>query len=193
MGVLEKFKNTQSYLDNYSSKLTKLLKAEIQSSRSRNYVSGSYSSPINTTGSLANSLSKINKITSNKLSFQILGNSYGSKLDKGNAQGRMPNVQSLVKWIQDKRLTLSDLQTGEIISLSDIKKVKRIAYFIGRKIALKGTPETKGFISNAIEKSMVELNALGSQVSKDVSLNVDDILLKSGYIKKGDSYEYKLE
>lgn len=193
MGVLEKFKNTQSYLDNYSSKLTKLLKAEIQSSRSRNYVSGSYSSPINTTGSLANSLSKLNKITSNKLSFQILGNSYGSKLDKGNAQGRMPNVQSLVKWIQDKRLTLSDLQTGEIISLSDIKKVKRIAYFIGRKIALKGTPETKGFISNAIEKSMVELNALGSQVSKDVSLNVDDILLKSGYIKKGDSYEYKLE
>ena len=193
MGVLEKFKNTQSYLDNYSNKLTKLLKSEIQSSRSRNYVSGSYSNPINTTGSLANSLSKLSKINSNRLSYQILGNSYGSKLDKGNAQGRMPNVQSLVKWIQDKRLTLSDLQTGEVISLSDIKKVKRIAYFIGRKIALKGTPETKGFISDAIEKSMVELNALGSQVSKDVSLNVDDILLKSGYIKKGDTYEYKME
>jgi effector-binding domain-containing protein len=193
MGVLEKFKNTQSYLDNYSNKLTKLLKSEIQASRSRSYVSGSYSNPINTTGSLANSLSKLSNITSNRLSYQIKGNSYASKLDKGSPQGRFPNIQDLVKWIKDKRLTLADVKTGEIYSLSDTKNVNRIAYLIGRKIDNYGTKETKGFISDAIEKSMGELNALGSQVSKDVSLNVDDILIKSGYIKKGDTYEYKME
>ena len=102
MGVLEKFKNTQSYLDNYSSKLTKLLKSEIQASRSRGYTTGTYSNPINTTGSLANSLSKLSKINSNRLSYQILGNSYGSKLDKGRPQGGTANIQDLVKWIKDR-------------------------------------------------------------------------------------------
>ena len=156
-------------------------------------MSGTYSNPINTTGSLANSLSKLSNITSNRLSYQIKGNSYASKLDKGSPQGRFPNIQDLVKWIKDKRLTLADVKTGEIYSLSDTKNVNRIAYLIGKKIDKYGTKQTKGFISDAIEKSMGELNALGSQVSKDVSLNVDDILIKSGYIKKGDPYEYKME
>ncbi len=193
MGVLEKFKNTQSYLDNYSNKLKKLVKLEIERSRNRNYVSGSYNSPITTTGSLANSLSTLEKITSNKLSYQIKGNSYASKLDKGKPQGRMPDVGGIIKWIKDKRITLADLQSGEVISLSDTKQVQRIAYFIARKIAIKGTPETSGFLSKAIEDSMAELNNLGNQVGKDVMLNVEDILLKAGYIKKGDNYEYKFE
>lgn len=40
---------------------------------------------------------------------------------------------------------------------------------------------------------MAELNNLGDQVGKDVMLNVEDILIKAGYIKKGDNYEYKFE
>ena len=193
MGVLEKFKNTQSYLDNYSKKLKKLVKLEIERSRNRNYASGSYSSPINTTGSLSNSLSTFEKITSNKLSYGVEGNAYASKLDEGKPQGRMPDVGGIIKWIKDKRITLADLQSGEVISLSDTKQVQRIAYFIARKIAIKGTPETSGFLSKAIEDSMAELNNLGGQVGKDVMLNVEDILLKAGYIKKGDNYEYKFE
>ena len=38
---------------------------------------------------------------------------------------------------------------------------------------------------------MVKLNKLGEAVGQDVLLNVDDILLKAGYIKKGDSYIIK--
>jgi len=197
MGLLDKYKNTQTYLDNYSKKLKKLLKLEIERSRSRNYVSGSYNSPINTTGSLANSLSTLEKITSNKLSYQIKGNSYALKLDEGEPQSRMPDVGGIIKWIKDKRITLADIQSGEVISLSDTKKVQRIAYFIARKIGGDknsiGTPETSGFLSKAIEESMEELDALGTQVGKDVSLNVRDILLKAGYIKKGENYEYKFE
>jgi hypothetical protein len=38
---------------------------------------------------------------------------------------------------------------------------------------------------------MEKLNKLGEVVSQDVSLNLDDILIKSGYIKKGDNYILK--
>lgn len=193
MGLLEKFKNTQTYLENYSEKLKKLLKLEIERSRSRNYVSGSYNSPIDTTGSLANSLSILEKITPNKLSYQITGNDYALKLNEGKPQTKMPNIGGIIKWIKDKPITLADLKSGEIISLSDVKQVQRIAYFIARKVALKGTPETAGFIDKAIEDSMVDLDNLGNQVGKDVSLNIEDILLKAGYIKKGENYEYKFE
>lgn len=109
MGVLEKFKNTQSYLDNYSNKLKKLVKLEIERSRSRNYTpTGNVNSPINTTGSLANSLSTLEKITSNKLSYQIKGNAYALKLNKGKKQGTPPNVGSIINWIRDKRINLVD-------------------------------------------------------------------------------------
>lgn len=195
MGVLEKFKNTQSYLDNYSNKLKKLVKLEIERSRSRNYTpTGNVNSPINTTGSLANSLSTLEKITSNKLSYQIKGNAYALKLNKGKKQGTPPNVGSIINWIRDKRINLVDYTNNKkVVSLDDIEKVERIAYYIGNKIALRGTPETAGFIDKAIEDSMAELNNLGDQVGKDVMLNVEDILIKAGYIKKGDNYEYKFE
>ena len=197
MGLLEKFKNTQIYLENYSEKLKKLLKLEIERSRSRSYVSGSYNSPINTTGSLANSLSLLEKITPNKLSYQIIGNDYALNLNEGKPQAKMPNVGGIIKWIKDKRITLADIKSGEIISLSDVNQVQRIAYLIARKIGGDknsiGTPETAGFIDKAIEDSMVDLDNLGNQVGKDVSLNIEDILLKAGYIKKGENYEYKFE
>lgn len=193
MGMLQKFKNTQSYLNNYSDRLVKLLKAEVESSRTRNYISGQYTNPINTTGTLANSIMKSETISGNKLSFKIKGKGYGAKIDKGDPQGSIPDIGGLIKWIQDKRLSLVDLKTGELISLSDTRNVARIAYYIGRKISLKGTRETSGFIGKVMNESLKDLNGLGDQVGKDVSLNVRDILLKAGYIKKGENYEYKFE
>jgi len=194
MGLLDKYKNTQKYLDNYSDKLKKLLKLEIERSRNRNYAGGSINSPINTTGSLANSLSTFSKITPDKLTFGITGNAYGNKLDQGNPQGKAPDIRGIIKWIKDKRITLVDYRNNnKPISLNEVNKVERIAYYIANKIALKGTPETAGFISKAIEDSMVELNGLAKEVGEDVSLNIEDILIKAGYIKKGDNYEYKFE
>ena len=35
---------------------------------------------------------------------------------------------------------------------------------------------------------MDKLNKLGAAVSEDVSLNLDDILVKAGYVKKGENY-----
>lgn len=191
--MLQKFKNTKAYLNNYSNRLVKLLKIEIQRSRTRSYVSGQYSNPINTTGTLANSIMKSQTTTGNKLSFKITGKGYGSKLDKGDPQGKIPDIGGLIKWIQDKKISLVDLKTKETISLSDTRKVSKIAYYIGRKISLKGTRETSGFIGKVIRESLKDLDGLGDQVGKDVSLNVRDILLKAGYIKKGENYEYKFE
>jgi hypothetical protein len=195
MGLLEKFKNTQTYLENYSEKLKKLLKLEIERSRSRNYTpTGSVNSPINTTGSLANSLSLFSKISSNKLTYGITGNSYANKLNEGKPQGTIPDVRGIIKWIRDKRITLVDYtNNNKPVSLDDINKVERIAYHIANKIAIRGTDETAGFIDKAIEDSMADLDNLGNQVGKDVSLNIEDILLKAGYIKKGENYEYKFE
>jgi hypothetical protein len=40
---------------------------------------------------------------------------------------------------------------------------------------------------------MVKLSKLGDAVSQDVLLNIEDILMQSGYIKKGDEYILKSE
>jgi hypothetical protein len=193
--MLNKFKNTKAYLDNYSKELVKLLKIEIGRNRTRSYSSGrSYNSPIDNTGSLRESIESLAKESANGFGFNIMANEYGLAVDKGTKQGQPPvykpttNIQDLMQWIRSKPVRIRDSK-GRFVQATDYR-VRGLAFVIARKIGRDGI-EATGFIQDAINQSMEKLNKLGEVVSQDVSLNLDDILIKSGYIKKGDNYILK--
>lgn len=193
--MLNKFKNTKAYLDNYSKELVKLLKIEIGRNRTRSYSSGrSYNSPIDNTGSLRESIESLAKESANGFGFNIMANEYGLAVDKGTKQGQPPvykpttNIQDLMQWIRSKPVRIRDGK-GRFVQATDYR-VRGLAFVIARKIGRDGIKAT-GFIQDAINQSMEKLNKLGEVVSQDVSLNLDDILIKSGYIKKGDNYILK--
>ena len=193
--MLNKFKNTKAYLDNYSKELVKLLKIEIGRNRTRSYSSGrSYNSPIDNTGSLRESIESLAKESANGFGFNIMANEYGLAVDKGTKQGQPPvykpttNIQDLMQWIRSKPVRIRDSK-GRFVQATDYR-VRGLAFVIARKIGRDGIKAT-GFIQDAINQSMEKLNKLGEAVSQDVSLNLDDILIKSGYIKKGDNYILK--
>jgi len=183
--MLNKFKNTKAYLDNYSKELVKLLKIEIGRNRSRSYVSGTYNSPIDASGRLKESIEAIAKETDKGFSFNIMANDYAINVDQGRGQGKYPNIDNLIEWIKAKPIRIRDSK-GRFVSSSDYQ-VRKLAYVISRKVAREGIKPTN-FISDAIEDSMVKLNKLAEAVGQDVLLNVDDILIKAGYVKKGESY-----
>ncbi len=191
--MLNKFKNTKAYIRNYTDKLISLLRQEIKRARTRTYRSGSsnYSSnyPIDDTGSLAESIKRLRVKNINKgFSYGIEANSYAIPLNEKKGKRKLPPVDSIISWIQRKRITLTD--NGKPVSIQDIVKVKSIAYLISKSISVNNVKPT-GFINSAIQKSISELNTLGAAVGKDVSLNLDDILVKAGYVKKGENYIIK--
>lgn len=184
--MLNKFKNTKAYLDNYSKELVKLLKIEIGRNRNRSYSSGTYNSPIDASGRLKESIEAIAKETDKGFSFNIMANDYAINVDQGRGQGKYPDIDNLIEWIRVKPIRIRNIKTGRFVK-SDDSAIRGLAHNISRKVAREGIKPTN-FISDAIEHSMVKLNKLGEAVGQDVLLNVDDILIKAGYVKKGDNY-----
>ena len=192
MSILNQFNNTKAYLENYSKELAKLLRIEIGRNRTRNYKSGSKSNPIEDTGKLRNSIEVIEKELSSGFSFGIEMNSYGQIVDSGRKSKRLPNITDIATWIKHKPVRFRDSK-GKFVASSDAK-INSLAFVIARSIAGNGVqPTPTNFISDAIKASMVKLNKLGDAVSQDVLLNIEDILMQSGYIKKGDEYILKSE
>jgi len=183
--MLNKFKNTQAYIKNYSEQLIKLLKIEIGRNRTRKYKSGSYNSPIDATGKLRESIEAIQKIKDKSFSSQIMMNDYGLVVNDGRDIGSEPPHQDILDWIKAKRIRIRDTK-GRFVTASDYQ-MSKLANNIRRKIGREGTQRT-GFIDDAIDKSIGKLNKLGAAVGEDVMVNLDDILIKAGYIKKGEEY-----
>ena len=192
--MINKFKNTKSYLDNFSQELVKLLKIEIGRSRKRRSMNprgNNLTAPIDSSGELRDSIKSISEEQPNKISFNIESLGYGVTVDKGRKAGkRPPPVKDIAQWIKAKPVKLRDAK-GKFVSMSD-KKIDGLAGVIARSIGFYGTAPTN-FISEALEASMGKLDALGDSVGQDVMENVEDILVKAGYIKKGDNYEIRKE
>lgn len=192
--MINKFKNTKSYLDNFSQELVKLLKIEIGRSRRRRSMNPrgkNVTAPIDSTGELKDSIKSISKEQPSKISYNIESLAYGLTVDKGRKPNKKPPpVKDIAQWIKAKPVKLRDAK-GKFVSMDD-KKINNLAGVIARSIGFYGTAPTN-FISEALEASMGKLDALGDSVGKDVMENVDDILLKIGYIKKGDNYEIRKE
>lgn len=191
--MLVKFKNTQAYIKNYSEQLIKLLKIEIGRNRSRSYRSREFgerkiNSPIDNTGRLRESIEAIQKMQKEGFSSQIMMNDYGVTVDQGRPIGSEPPYQDIVDWIKSKPVRLRDSK-GKFVA-ADEYRLSKLANNIRRKIGREGIKPTN-FIQDAIDNSIEKLNKLGAAVGEDVMANLDDILVKAGYIKKGEKYTLK--
>lgn len=184
MGLLEKFKNTKAYMDSYSKELIKLLRIEIGRNRSRTYKTGTYNKQIDYTGNLRRSLEAIVKQKPKSINLDIKGLGYGQRIDQGLAQSKQPPLGEIVEWIRKKPISLRDSK-GRFVTATDAK-IRGIAFAIAKSKLQPKQPVN--FIDEAINQSMDKLNNIGGAIAKDVELNIEDILLKAGYIKKGENY-----
>ena len=184
MGLLEKFKNTKAYMDSYSKELIKLLRIEIGRNRSRTYKTGTYNKQIDYTGNLRRSLEAIVKQKPKSINLDIKGLGYGQRIDQGLAQSKQPPLGEIVEWIKKKPISLRDSK-GRFVTATDAK-IRGIAFAIAKSKLQPKQPVN--FIDEAINQSMDKLNNIGGAIAKDVELNIEDILLKAGYIKKGENY-----
>ena len=186
--MVNKFSNTKAYMNSFSKKLIQLLKLELRNAKSRQTRSGTVTAPIEYTGSLANSLSQMYRATDTGFSFDIEGNAYGKELDEGSTSGK-PEVQvaDIAEWIRRKPVMLRDVRTNSILGAVPENRVMSLAGVITRKINREGVYKAS-FISEALEKAMVNLTDISEPIVKDVALNIDEILIGAGYIKKGDNF-----
>ena len=177
-----KLRNTEAYMHGFSKRLIKLLKIEIGRNRKRNYNGKIVSAPIDNTGSLRDSL----KVQIGKSKMSIVGNSYGEKLDEGGLVN--PRVSDIIKWIKRKPVKLKDAR-GRFVKADDYK-INKLANNIVRRLngstgsGIKAT----NFIGDAIDMAMQQINAIAEPVQKDIYLNLDEIMIRAGYTKKGDDY-----
>jgi hypothetical protein len=182
-----KFKNTEAYLSNYTKKLIVLARQEMLNPQERKYRSKLFgnrtiNSPLNSSGSLRNSLrfKKIIKNTVNEKgfsatqSFRVMGNAYGEILDEG-ATGNKVNVSesALEKWITTKPVTLEK-----------IKDKTKAAQYMKRKIDRYGIQGT-GFLQKIVDKQFNTVLGVIPSLVKDIELNLEDMFVALGWNKQG--------
>lgn len=179
-----RLRNTKKYLAEYSKNLLKLAKLEIEKTdRTRSYKSGNITGPINASGSLKDSLEiRGAKTTDVVYNYSILGNEYGEAVDEGTSSSTPP-VSKLINWLVSKNKTLLDSKQ-RTVDLSDIKKVRRIAFAIQKSLSIRGIQKT-GFLTNLVKEEFKQLNDIYKPVVQDIEVDIDNILLKAGYKKTG--------
>lgn len=182
-----RFRNTEAYLTNYTKRLIVLTRQEILKPQQRTYTSQLYgnrtiNAPINSTGSLRNSLrfeKKMKNIVNEKgfkatQSYRIVGNSYGEILDEGaTPQKANATVDKIERWISNKPVTLDK-----------IKNKTKVAGLIKRKIDRYGIQGT-GFLQKLVDKQFNTVLGVLPSLVKDIELNLEDMFETLGWDKKG--------
>ena len=182
-----RFKNTEAYLSNYTKKLIVLARQEMLNPQERKYRSKLFgnrtiNSPLNSSGSLRNSL-RLKKVIKNTVnekgfkatqSFRVMGNAYGEILDEGGDPSKV-NVseQALEKWITTKPVTLEK-----------IKDKTKAAQYMKRKIDRYGIQGT-GFLQKIVDKQFNTVLGVIPSLVKDIELNLEDMFVALGWDKQG--------
>lgn len=180
-----KLLNTERFLTAYVNKLIKLTKEEIEKPRTRNYKSGTITSPLDSSGSLKNSLllkKKYKDTISSKgfnlnRTYNVIGNYYGEILDEGADGSKIKATQEgIEKWIDTKP-----------VKLKNITNKSTVASLIKEKLNREGIKPTR-FLTDLIDKQFDNILGVGPEIIKDINLNIDDILILLGYEKKGNTF-----
>jgi hypothetical protein len=178
-----KLKNTEKYLKEYTKRLLDSTIKELdKQNRIRKYNSQTITSPITASGSLKESLNIVEKKSNSILHLNIEGNAYGEQVDEGTSSTSVSKGK-LIQWINNKT-GFKDLN-GNVIDLSNTKNVAKIAGLISKSLKLKGIKPTN-FLTDIVNSKIMDLKNINNPIIKDLELNVDDILIKSGYKKKGE-------
>ena len=85
-------------------RLEENIKSEILRPRTRNYESGSITSPIETTGNLRNSIYVYESDDSDSIRFELYMDEYGEQLNSGSFSGEV-DVDDILNWAKDKKIS----------------------------------------------------------------------------------------
>ena len=182
-----KLKNTEKYLEQYAKTIKeKLIEQTERKDRTRSYKSGTITSSISTSGKLVESYKFQTSRKTEIVNYNIIGNEYGEAVDEGTTSSKPP-VSKLINWLILKNKTLKDSKQ-RIVDLSDIKKVRRIAFAIQKSLNIIGIQKT-GFITDLVNQEFKQLNDIYKPVVKDIEVDIDNILFKAGY-KSSFLYSY---
>jgi len=181
-----KLKNTKDYIKSFIKNDTLNFYKEFikKQSLQRNYPK---SQVLEATGKLSKSLTTSETEDNNSLDIQLLANKYIEYLDEGTGDF-FPNIDALVTWIKRKPVTI---ESSKIKGATKEKKIKSLAYVIGRSISKKGINrgEPLNFLQGLYENRYKALvDSIASPVSEDAKELVHEMLLEMGYIKKGNEY-----
>jgi|TARA_S200002703_G_C3796760_1_gene245997 hypothetical protein len=188
-----KLKNTEIYLTNYVKKLIVSTRQEIKTPRTRTYNSKLFGNrnitkPINSSGDLLNSLrlvKKLKNVVNEKgfratQSYRVVGNAYGEILDEGADGNKVKATQQGIEnWIDKKPVTLQK-----------VKNKSLAATLIKRKLDRYGIQKT-GFLQDVVNKQLESVLGITPSVIKDISLNLDEILVMLGWDKSGETFTRK--
>lgn len=177
-----KLENTKKYLKEYTQGLLDASVKELnRKDRVRNYNSQSVTSSITASGSLQESLNITEKNTDKILQLNLEGNAYGEQIDEGTKSTSVSKGK-LIQWIKNKN-GFKDLN-GKIVSLSNTKKIDRIASLISKSLKLNGIKPTN-FLTDIVKSKIKELENIDTSVVLDIESDIDNVLLKLGYKKEG--------
>ena len=177
-----KLKNTESFLEAYMEKLEMLVKVEIGRNRNRTYPSGrTFNSPLNSTGSLLESIEFKKQQTGDALTaYGLMGNDYALDINSGTPKSRVPSKAKIVDWITDSKKPIK-LRTkkGKIIQKTD-KSILAIAGRINDAQKIHGIAPVP-FLTDAIEDSMKHMKGISYEMVEDIVLGIEQFINNLGY------------
>ena len=176
-----KLKNTESFLKAYMERLETLTKIEINRNRQRTYYPSGrkVNSPLNSSGSLRESINTKKKEVSNALmAFGLMGNDYALDINSGTPKSKAPSQSKLVNWIKTKPVQLRD-KKGKIMKRTE-GSIKRVANMIHVSQKIHGIAPVP-FLEEAAKDSMKHLNGIGLELAHDIADNIEQFLINIGY------------
>ena len=177
-----KLKNTESFLEAYMEKLEMLVKVEIGRNRNRTYPSGrTFNSPLNSTGSLLESIEFKKQQTGDALTaYGLMGNDYALDINSGTPKSRVPSKAKIVDWITDSKKPINlRNKKGKIIQKTD-KSISAVAGRINDAQKIHGIAPVP-FLTDAIEDSMKHMKGISYEMVEDIVLGIEQFINNLGY------------
>ena len=179
-------RNTRAYLSNYMERLEENIKREILRPRTRNYASGSITSPIETTGNLRNSIYVYESDDSDSIRFELYMDEYGEQLNSGSFSGEV-DVDDILNWARAKKISPKNAK-GRFM------KVKKFAHAVTKSINSNGVYPA-GFIDDALKRSKIDARTgrfITNAFKADLEEQIQDMLDDAGYKQLGTTAEFYL-
>jgi len=177
-----KLKNTESFLEAYMEKLEMLVKIEIGRNRNRTYPSGrTFNSPLNSTGSLLESIEFKKQQTNDALTaYGLIGNDYALDINSGTSKGKVPSKAKIIDWITDSKKPINlRNKKGRIIQKTD-KSISAVAGRINDAQKIHGIAPVP-FLTDAIEDSMKHMKGISYEMVEDIVLGIEQFINNLGY------------
>jgi hypothetical protein len=179
-------RNTRVYLSNYMARLEENIKSEILRPRTRNYASGSITSPVETTGNLRNSIYVYESDDSDSIRFELYMDEYGEQLNSGSFSGEV-DVDDILNWARAKKISPKNAK-GRFM------KLKKFAHAATKSINNIGVKPAE-FIDDALKRSKIDARTgrfITNAFKADLEEQIEDMLNDAGYKQLGTTAEFYL-